>query len=58
VKRRDLTPVINGVDWQPSTKETMQVVPVQKISDLFYTYIEDYRDELLNFDSRPQTAAV
>tara|TARA_B100000745_G_scaffold95568_1_gene60445 strand:+ start:204 stop:4742 length:4539 start_codon:yes stop_codon:yes gene_type:complete len=46
---RDLTPDINGVDWQPSTQETMAIVPAQKIGDLYFAYIGDYRDQLLDY---------
>ncbi len=47
--RRDLTPEMNGVDWQAATKETMQILPAQLIGDLFYAYIGDYRDELIDY---------
>uniref|UniRef100_UPI00143B9C54 carbohydrate binding domain-containing protein n=1 Tax=Paenibacillus sp. HB172176 TaxID=2493690 RepID=UPI00143B9C54 len=46
---RDLTPDINGVAWQPSSKEIMEKVPAQEIGDLYYTYLSDYRDQLLDY---------
>ncbi len=49
MKRRDLTPDINGVAWQPTTMETMQIVPAQKIGDLYYTYFDQFRDQLLDY---------
>ncbi len=49
MKERDLTPDINGVSWQPSSTETFQVVPAQKIGNLFYTYLDQYRGQLLDY---------
>ena len=49
MKERDLTPDINGVEWQPSGKETFEVVPANKIGDLYYTYFDNYRDQLLDY---------
>ncbi|MFC5704061.1 carbohydrate binding domain-containing protein [Cohnella faecalis] len=46
---RDLTPDINGVDWQPSGKATMAKVPAQEIGNLYYSYINNYRDQLLDY---------
>ncbi|QMV43932.1 carbohydrate binding domain-containing protein [Cohnella cholangitidis] len=46
---RDLTPDINGVDWQPSGKAVMAKVPAQEIGNLYYSYINDYRDQLLDY---------
>lgn len=47
--KRDLTPDMNGVDWQASTKQTMQIVPAQKIGNLYYVYLNNYRDQLLDY---------
>ncbi len=47
--RRDLTPDMNGVEWQPSTTETMAILPAQKIGDLYYTYFSEYRGQLLDY---------
>ncbi|MFD2670873.1 carbohydrate binding domain-containing protein [Marinicrinis sediminis] len=46
---RDLTPDMNGVDWQSATKQTMQVLPAQEIGDLYYTYIDDYQNEMVDY---------
>jgi chitodextrinase len=46
---RDLTPDINGVAWQPSGKAVMDKVPAQEIGNLYYTYLSDYRDQLLDY---------
>ncbi|WNS43625.1 carbohydrate binding domain-containing protein [Paenibacillus sp. MMS20-IR301] len=49
MKTRDLSTDINGVDWQPSSKTIMQKVPVSDIGNLYYSYISDYRDQLLDY---------
>lgn len=49
MKTRDLTPDINGVSWQPSSTATFQVVKAQKIGNLYYTYLNQYRDQLLDY---------
>jgi len=46
---RDLTPVMNGVDWNANVKATMQVLPAQAIGNLYYSYISDYRNQLLDY---------
>ncbi len=46
---RDLGADINGVDWQPSSTATFQVVPAQKIGNLYYTYFDNYREQLLDY---------
>ncbi|MEM6454730.1 MAG: carbohydrate-binding module family 20 domain-containing protein [Acidobacteriota bacterium] len=46
---RDLTPDINGVAWQPATKEVMEILPAQKIGDLYFTYLDAYRDQLIDY---------
>lgn len=47
--QRDLTPDINGVDWQASTQETMAIVPAREIGDLYYTYLDQYQDQTLDY---------
>lgn len=47
--RRDLRPVMNGVDWVQPTKATLQVLPAQEIGDLYYAYIGNYRDQLVDY---------
>lgn len=49
MKSRDLRLVMNGVAWNKVNMDTMQVLPAQEIGDLFYAYIKDYRDELLDY---------
>ncbi|MFM7203845.1 MAG: carbohydrate binding domain-containing protein [Myxococcota bacterium] len=49
LKKRELTPDMNGVAWQASTQQTMAIVPAQKIGDLYYVYLNDYRDQLLDY---------
>ncbi|WP_405110138.1 carbohydrate binding domain-containing protein [Paenibacillus sp. FSL K6-1217] len=46
---RDLSADINGVDWQPSSKTIMQKVPATDIGNLYFSYISDYRDQLLDY---------
>ena len=46
--KRDLTPNIDGVDWQTFDAAKLQkVVKAQKIGDTYYAYISDYRDQLV-----------
>ncbi|OJT20517.1 alpha-amylase [Archangium sp. Cb G35] len=47
--RRDLKPVINGVAWQPAYLPVMAKVPAQEIGDLYYVYLGNYRDQLLDY---------
>ncbi|HYO54741.1 fibronectin type III domain-containing protein, partial [Archangium sp.] len=47
--RRDLKPVINGVSWQPTYLPVMAKVPAQEIGDLYYVYLGNYRDQLLDY---------
>ncbi|ATB27055.1 carbohydrate binding domain-containing protein [Melittangium boletus] len=47
--RRDLKPVMNGVSWQPAYLPVMAKVPAQEIGDLYYVYLGDYRDQLLDY---------
>ncbi|WP_035055792.1 carbohydrate-binding module family 20 domain-containing protein [Andreprevotia chitinilytica] len=46
---RDLKPVMNGVDWNANVKATMQVLPAQEIGNLYYSYISDYRNQLVDY---------
>ncbi|QUL56793.1 fibronectin type III domain-containing protein [Paenibacillus tritici] len=46
---RDLSADINGVDWQPSSKTIMQKVPATDIGNLYFSYISDYRNQLLDY---------
>lgn len=49
MKARDLTPEMNGVDWVKTTKDTLQVLPGQEIGHLYYAYLSEYRDQLLDY---------
>jgi hypothetical protein len=49
MKERDLAPDINGVSWQPSSTATFQVVPALLIGNLYYTYLDQYRGQLLDY---------
>lgn len=49
MKVRDLTPDINGVEWQPSGKAMFDVVPAEKIGALYYQYLDQYQDQLLDY---------
>ena len=46
---RLLKPVMNGVDWVPNDKATMQVLPAQETGDLYYAYLSNYRNQLLDY---------
>lgn len=46
---RDLSQEINGVGWQPVTKAVFAVVPAQEIGNLYFTYISDYRDQMIDY---------
>jgi chitodextrinase len=47
--RRELRPVINGVSWQPAYLPVMAKVPAQEIGDLYYVYLGNYRDQLVDY---------
>jgi chitodextrinase len=47
--KRDLRPVMNGVSWQTTYLPVMQKVPAQEIGDLYYVYLGNYRDQLLDY---------
>jgi chitodextrinase len=47
--RRDLKPVMNGVAWNKANMDTMAVLPAQEIGDLYYTYLGDYRDQIVDY---------
>lgn len=49
MNKRDLKPVINGVAWNKVNMDTMAVLPAQEIGDLYYSYISDYRDQLVDY---------
>lgn len=49
MQMRDLKPVMNGVAWNKTTQDTLAVVPAQEIGNLYYTYLTEYRDQLLDY---------
>ncbi len=49
MQMRDLKPVMNGVAWNKTTQDTLAVLPAQEIGNLYYSYISDYRDQLLDY---------
>ncbi|SHO55738.1 PKD domain-containing protein [Vibrio quintilis] len=49
MKMRDLSKDINGVSWQASGTATFKVVPAEKIGNLYYTYFNQYQDQLLDY---------
>lgn len=49
MKERDLSKDINGVAWQATSTATFQKVPAQEIGSLYYSYITEYRDQLLDY---------
>ncbi len=46
---RDLQPDMNGVGWNATTRDTLAVLPAQEIGDLYYVYLSDYRNQLLDY---------
>jgi len=46
---RDLNADINGVDWQAGSQEIFEIVPAQEIGSLYYSYIGDYRNQLIDY---------
>ncbi|WP_432464433.1 PKD domain-containing protein [Agarivorans sp. QJM3NY_33] len=49
MSERDLSADINGVSWQPSGKEIFEVVPADKIGNMYFSYIEDFQEQLLDY---------
>lgn len=49
MQMRDLKPVMNGVAWNKTTQDTLAVLPAQEIGNLYYRYISDFRDQLLDY---------
>jgi chitodextrinase len=49
MQMRDLRPVMNGVPWNANTQATLQVLPAQEIGNLYYSYLSDYRNQLLDY---------
>lgn len=46
---RDLQPDMNGVAWAPTTRDTLAVLPAQETGDLYYAYLSDFRNQLLDY---------
>lgn len=49
MSRRDLKPDMNGVAWQASSTATMQKLKAQETGDLYYTYLGNYRNQLVDY---------
>ncbi|HWW71009.1 MAG TPA: carbohydrate-binding module family 20 domain-containing protein [Duganella sp.] len=49
MKVRDLQADMNGVAWNAQTKDTLTVLPAQEIGDLYYVYLSNYRNQLLDY---------
>ncbi len=47
--KRSLQKDINGVPWQAKSTEVMQIVAAKEIGDLYYTYIDSYQDQYLDY---------
>ncbi|MES2324650.1 MAG: carbohydrate binding domain-containing protein [Pseudomonadota bacterium] len=46
---RDLQADMNGVAWNAATRDTLAVLPAQEIGDLYYVYLSDFRNQLLDY---------
>jgi chitodextrinase len=46
---RDLQADMNGVAWAANTRATLAVLPAQETGDLYYVYLSDYRNQLLDY---------
>lgn len=49
MQMRDLKPVMNGVAWNATTRDTLAVLPAQEIGNLYYVYLSNYRNQLLDY---------
>lgn len=50
MKKRALGPDINGVKWQNSSlNAVMQTLPAQEIGDLYYSYLDGYQNQLIDY---------
>ncbi|MGL6314494.1 PKD domain-containing protein [Vibrio sp. WXL103] len=49
MKERDLSADINGVSWQPSSTQTFEVVPAELIGNMYFTYFNQFQDQLLDY---------
>ena len=46
---RDLQADMNGVAWNAATRDTLAVLPAQESGDLYYAYLSDFRNQLLDY---------
>ncbi len=46
---RDLQADMNGVAWAAATRDTLAVLPAQESGDLYYAYLSDFRNQLLDY---------
>ena len=49
MQMRDLKPDMNGVAWQAASTATFQKVPAQEIGNLYYTYLKDFQDQMVDY---------
>lgn len=49
MQMRDLRPDMNGVAWQPVTRATLQVLPAQDSGNLYYTYLSQFKNQMLDY---------
>lgn len=49
MQTRDLRPVMNGVAWNAATRDTLAVLPAQEIGNMYYAYLSNYRNQLLDY---------
>lgn len=54
---RDMKPSMNGVSWVQPTMDTLKVVPAQEIGNLYYAYLSEYRNQLLDYYVKMTDAA-
>jgi chitodextrinase len=46
---RDLQADMNGVAWNAATRDTIAVLPAQESGDLYFAYLSDFRNQLLDY---------
>lgn len=46
---RGLQADMNGVAWNAPTRDTLAVLPAQETGDLYYAYLSDFRNQLLDY---------
>ncbi|NNM68314.1 MAG: alpha-amylase [Spirochaetales bacterium] len=49
MEMRNYRQVMNGVPWVPTDQATMAVLPAQETGQLYYCYLNQYKDQLLDY---------